>query len=189
MIDPSSFIAVNSYFSTRRGRAVGLALAGTGIGQMVMPNIVQLLLDEYGFVWTVRILGALALHGVVGAMLFQPVEWHLKKIDVEAETIVTSGDETNLLLVDRDPRLRRIATQLEAPVRDSYCRRFMKSMDLNLLRDPIFVNIIVGLALVYTASTSFSLLLPYFLQVICFGSSTLLDIMLYSRSYRTPHAC
>lgn len=28
-INPSSFIAVNSYFSTKRGRAIGLALAGT----------------------------------------------------------------------------------------------------------------------------------------------------------------
>lgn len=27
-INPSSFIAVNSYFSTKRGRAIGLALAG-----------------------------------------------------------------------------------------------------------------------------------------------------------------
>lgn len=27
-INPSSFIAVNSYFSSKRGRAIGLALAG-----------------------------------------------------------------------------------------------------------------------------------------------------------------
>lgn len=29
-INPSSFLAVNSYFRIKRGRAVGLALAGTG---------------------------------------------------------------------------------------------------------------------------------------------------------------
>lgn len=167
-MNPASFIAVNSYFTTKRSVAVGLALAGTGIGQMVMPIIVQLLLDEYGFAWTVRILGALALNGVAGALLFQPVEWHLRKIDEEAEAIVTSGDETNLLLVARDPKLSRLlpAKTFTVSSKKSYFASFMKSMDLKLLRDPVFVNIIVGLAFVYTASTSFSLLLPYFLQVI-----------------------
>lgn len=64
LINPSSFIAVNSYFSSNRGRAVGLALAGTGIGQMLMPHVVRLLLDYYGFRGTILIMGALALNGV-----------------------------------------------------------------------------------------------------------------------------
>lgn len=132
---------------------------------MVMPIIVQLLLDEYGFAWTVRILGALSLHGIAGAMLFQPVEWHLREVDDEAEAIVTSGDETNLLLVPRGPKLRVVLPDRLVSTKKSYFANFMKSMDLKLMRDPVFVNIIVGLAFVYTASTSFSLLLPYFLQV------------------------
>lgn len=77
-ITPSSFIAVNSYFSTKRGRAIGLALAGTGFGQMIMPNIVRILLDEYGFRGAALVMAALAFHGLVGAALFQPVEWHIK---------------------------------------------------------------------------------------------------------------
>lgn len=164
---PASFIAVNSYFTTNRGRAVGLALAGTGIGQMVMPIIVQLLLDEYGFAWTVRIMGALSLNGVVGALLFQPVEWHFKAVDEEADVIISSGDETNLLLVSRNPQIRQACSENSSTIssKKAYFDSFVKSMDLKLLRDPVFVNIIVGLAFVYTASTSFSLLLPYFLQV------------------------
>lgn len=64
LINPSSFIAVNSYFSTHRGRAVGLALAGTGVGQMLMPHVVRLLLDYYGFRGATLIIGALAFNGV-----------------------------------------------------------------------------------------------------------------------------
>lgn len=65
LINPSSFIAVNSYFSTKRGQAVGLALAGTGVGQMVMPHVVRILLDYYGFKGTILIMGALAFNGVI----------------------------------------------------------------------------------------------------------------------------
>lgn len=64
LINPSSFIAVNSYFSSKRGRAVGLALAGTGLGQMIMPHVVRILLEEYGFKGTTFVLGGLALNGV-----------------------------------------------------------------------------------------------------------------------------
>lgn len=64
LISPSTFIAVNSYFTTRRGQAIGLAMAGTGLGQMIMPHVVRMLLDSYGFKGTILIMGGLALNGV-----------------------------------------------------------------------------------------------------------------------------
>lgn len=64
LINPSTFIAVNSYFTSRRGQAIGLAMAGTGLGQMIMPHVVRLLLDSYGFKGTILIMGGLALNGV-----------------------------------------------------------------------------------------------------------------------------
>lgn len=70
LLNPATFVAVNSYFSSRRGRAVGLGLAGTGLGQMAMPQIVRSLLDEYGYKGTVLFLGGLALHSLVrGSMI------------------------------------------------------------------------------------------------------------------------
>lgn len=64
LIGPSTFIAVNSYFTSRRGQAIGLAMAGTGVGQMIMPHVVRILLDSYGFRGTILIMGGLALNGV-----------------------------------------------------------------------------------------------------------------------------
>lgn len=63
-MNASSFLAVNSYFEKNRGRALGIALAGTGIGQMLMPFIVKELLDEYGYRGATLIIGGLTLHGV-----------------------------------------------------------------------------------------------------------------------------
>jgi MFS family permease len=64
LISSAAFMAIDSYFTTRRGRAVGLAMAGTGLGQMLMPNIVGYLLATYSFQVTTLALAALALNGV-----------------------------------------------------------------------------------------------------------------------------
>ncbi|CAH0669184.1 unnamed protein product [Spodoptera exigua] len=85
----SSFVSLNHYFSKKRGQAVGLSMAGTGFGLMVMPQLVKLLLGEYGFRWTVVILGALAFHAVLGSCLLQPVKRHLidEPVDCEMQTV------------------------------------------------------------------------------------------------------
>lgn len=57
-------MAINTYFKEKRGVAVGAAMAGTGVGQMILPHIVRYLLDYYGFRMTTVVLGSLALHGV-----------------------------------------------------------------------------------------------------------------------------
>ena len=70
---PASFVALSTYFTTRRGRAVGLALVGTGMGQMLMPQLVRALLDWYGFAGAMVLLSALSLHAVLGATLYRPL--------------------------------------------------------------------------------------------------------------------
>lgn len=81
----SSFVSLNHYFSKKRGQAVGLSMAGTGFGLMVMPQLVNLLLGEFGFRWSVVILGALAFHAVLGSCLLQPVKRHLIEVPVDCE--------------------------------------------------------------------------------------------------------
>lgn len=68
---PATFLIVNTYFTSRRGQAVGLSMAGTSVGQMLMPQVVRLLLDSYGYSGTTLILGGLCLNGIAGALLFQ----------------------------------------------------------------------------------------------------------------------
>lgn len=78
----STFVALNSYFSVKRGQAVGLAMAGTALGFMAMPQAISRLLEEFDFRGTVLILSALALNAAVGASLLQPVKWHMKVVPI-----------------------------------------------------------------------------------------------------------
>ncbi|XP_017772636.1 PREDICTED: monocarboxylate transporter 12 [Nicrophorus vespilloides] len=168
LIMPATFLAVKTYFDKKRSQAVGLSMAGTGIGQMLMPQLVRYLLDEYGYKGATFILGALSLHGLVGSLLFQPVQWHEKKVEV---------DETTSLLSAAPSIAKKPDSVVEVPSKSksqlenaeiSTCVRIWKKicqiLDLDLLLDGVFINIIIGLAVVYTASISFSMLFPFYLQ-------------------------
>uniref|UniRef100_A0A182MSA5 Major facilitator superfamily (MFS) profile domain-containing protein n=1 Tax=Anopheles culicifacies TaxID=139723 RepID=A0A182MSA5_9DIPT len=111
LIQSSTFVALNSFFRHRKGRAVGFALAGTGVGQILMPLLVQYLLSNFNFRDTTLIIGGLAFNGVVGACLLQPVEWHLKEsvmeddresqplLGVEKSTQQSNGSSCSICLV------------------------------------------------------------------------------------------
>nr|CAI5825602.1 unnamed protein product [Callosobruchus analis] len=68
-----TFLAINDYFTTKKSTAVGIAMAGTGVGQMVMPTFIGMLLRKYDFSGTTFILGLLSYTGVIGAMFFKPI--------------------------------------------------------------------------------------------------------------------
>lgn len=153
LLGPAIFLAVSSYFTTKKSRAIGFAMAGTGLGQMIFPQVVRFLLAEYGFKGTVLIMGSLSLHGVVGACLFQPVRWHLKRNKMS----------------EVEPLLRPSAvTSHSEDV--GVITRVARSMDLSLLKDVHFLLLNFGLACAYTVSIDFSLILPFFLQVSFFLS-------------------
>lgn len=163
-----------------------------------MPIIVRYLLDEYSFSGAALIMGALAFHGIVGAALFQPVEWHMKHFDGDDDdgmcfsekkmllqpcrhslnqhtydeviTDADDNDDDNDDLVDNKSAFisnDTMSIDSEAILirKPSWKRRIYKALDLQLLIDPIFISIAIGLALAYTASINFSMIFPYFLQV------------------------
>lgn len=161
LIGPSIFMAVNSYFTTKKARAFGFSMAGTGFGQMILPQIVRLLLSQYGFRGTVLVMGSLALHGVLGALLFQPVKWHMKLKSNDVETL---NESTPLL---RSPSNSSSNSSYAMPEysNGSFWSKLAQTLDLSLLKDVRFVLLNVGLACAYTVSIDFSLILPFFLQV------------------------
>lgn len=80
-------LAINTYFTTRRNRAMALAVTITGLGPILMPQVASFLLAFYGIQETVLILGAYSLHSIMGALLLQPVKWHMKRVPLCLETI------------------------------------------------------------------------------------------------------
>lgn len=93
-------------------------------------------------------------------MLLQPCQH--KRMDtsdteLEIEDVEEDKAESETRSID--------STEVFFTKKQSWWQRLTKAMDLQLLNDPIFISIAVGLALAYTASTNFSMLFPYFLQV------------------------
>lgn len=156
---PAGFVAVSSYFTTKKGQAIGIAMAGTGLGQMLFPHVIGYLLDEHSYRTTLLITGAIVLNGVVGATLLQPVEWHM----VPSPTL----DET--LLLQKQPNQRQSPTIVPTDTvpkqkPTSIWKKISNQLDLTLLSDWVFLNITLGVSLVYTVSIFFSMLYPFFLQ-------------------------
>lgn len=81
----AAFVALNHYFAKKRGQAVGLSMAGTALGMLIMPQLVRYLLEEFSFRGAVLIIAGLALHAAVGSFLLQPVKWHLKDEPLDVE--------------------------------------------------------------------------------------------------------
>ena len=56
-----SVAILSTYFSTKLGRATGLAFAGSGLGGVVYPIVFYKLAPQIGFAWATRTLGFMAL--------------------------------------------------------------------------------------------------------------------------------
>ncbi|KAL4702977.1 hypothetical protein ACJJTC_008755 [Scirpophaga incertulas] len=180
-IQNSSFVAINSYFKLRKSRAVGLANVGTGVGQTLMPHLVRYLLENYGFRGACLILSSLSLHGIAGTLLIDPVERHLKKVEIEVEV-----DEKLKLLdekqrntpngiselkrsdIQKKPNIttngRTVNNTAPAPQENSWLKKLYHLFDISLLSSPRFLNIIIGTALSVTSIQNFSMIYPFFLQ-------------------------
>jgi MFS family permease len=76
----SSFsLAVNSYFKRKRSKAFGIGVTITGIGPIILPQLISLLLGVYGSQGCVLIISGIAMNIIPAALLLQPVKWHQKK--------------------------------------------------------------------------------------------------------------
>ncbi|XP_014487669.1 PREDICTED: uncharacterized protein LOC106751305 isoform X2 [Dinoponera quadriceps] len=88
-------LAINSYFTTKRTRAMALAVTITGLGPIVMPQVTSFLLSTYGIQGTILLFGAYSLHSAVGALLLQPLKWHKKSEPLSLETVTKTPDILN----------------------------------------------------------------------------------------------
>ncbi|KAL8694194.1 MAG: hypothetical protein Q9224_003618 [Gallowayella concinna] len=61
---------LSTYFSSNRALALGVAASGSATGGLVFPVVVQQLLPQIGFGWTVRILGFIMLALQIVAFIF-----------------------------------------------------------------------------------------------------------------------
>ncbi|GFQ93047.1 monocarboxylate transporter 2 [Trichonephila clavata] len=88
---------IAKYFYRRRGLANGLTMAGNALGGIVMPLVANKLISEFTVRGCFLIMASILLHACVGAMLWQPVEWHQKKKLIENVPILENTPQEDSL--------------------------------------------------------------------------------------------
>ena len=92
----SKYCSHGPLLSSRRALANGLAVGGAGIGNLVLPPVMRLCLDIYGFKNALLILSGLMLNVCIGASLLRPPQFYTQGTDKnrrELQKIHTSSQE------------------------------------------------------------------------------------------------
>ncbi|XP_045481211.1 monocarboxylate transporter 4 isoform X2 [Harmonia axyridis] len=82
---PPTVYIVTSYFNRLRGLANGICISGSALGSIILPPLLRIILEEYGYRGTCLIIGGLILNVWVAALFYDPVEKHMKTIIIEPE--------------------------------------------------------------------------------------------------------
>lgn len=85
-------LALNTYFVKRRGKVTGISFTITGLGPILMPQLVTVLMYQYGVQGTMIILAGISAHTMISALLLQPIKWHMKAEELEDDND-KDGDE------------------------------------------------------------------------------------------------
>lgn len=97
-------LALNMYFIKKRNRATGIALTVTGLGPILMPQVISYLMSIHTPQATILIIGGAALNSFVSALLLQPVEWHMK--EEFAENGATEDAEKETKQIDAESAIK-----------------------------------------------------------------------------------
>lgn len=84
--------ALNCYFERNRSRAFGYAMTVSGLGPVLLPQLISVLLNVYGETGTVVMLAGVACHAFVSASLLQPIKRHMKQ-EVLDDNITKEGTD------------------------------------------------------------------------------------------------
>lgn len=240
LIIPASFTTFNNYFVKNRILWMSFAQTLIGVGSMFYPVLMQKLLETYGFRGCLMVLAGINSHAVLGMLLMQPVEWHMRKVTVKDEdnangleltevvgnklvrpevavssvrdghkddsnhlsplmfnrknshkvsremlekissrcsSITSLGNWTGPIVVtDASPELaniigsRRASTIICGPEQTpsaaderSICQVIVDFLDLTLLKNPVYVNIVLGISFAIYSDITFFTLQPLYM--------------------------
>lgn len=67
------FVILSQYFDKNKGKAMAFATLGSGVGTVIMAQLVTVLLAEWGYYGAMLIVGGLMLNNCVAGALFRPL--------------------------------------------------------------------------------------------------------------------
>ena len=151
MSESTQRLAINLYFKKKRSLVTGFVMTVAGFGPILIPQLIGILLKVYSTEEVILLYGGMCAHIFVAAALLQPVEWHVEGKGTREEKI----ELKELGSTDEEEKKSFCASVLETVAR---------IFDLDLLKDPVFDNILAGLALASFAELNFTLLIPFILH-------------------------
>uniref|UniRef100_A0A0A1WGI3 Monocarboxylate transporter 9 n=1 Tax=Zeugodacus cucurbitae TaxID=28588 RepID=A0A0A1WGI3_ZEUCU len=98
LIVPTSYTTFNNYFVKKRVMWMSFAQSLIGLGTMFYPVGMQMLMELYGFRGCLLVLAAINSHAILGMLLMQPVEWHMRKVTVQEEQTCNGASDVTLTL-------------------------------------------------------------------------------------------
>ncbi|XP_055304029.1 monocarboxylate transporter 9-like [Sitodiplosis mosellana] len=166
-----AIVSVTTYFEKYRSVAVGIAMAGSGLGTFVFAPLVDFLNEEYGWRGTLMVMSGIVLNCAIFGVLFRPLasfneenslsehsDSFESKRNCDAESHRSSHHEHGHLKSEQIPlpQSNNSCTNMSIKV----YKNFVKMMNLGLLKDPIFVLFTVS-----DFATSLVYYVPYFIII------------------------
>ncbi|KAL7646870.1 UNVERIFIED_CONTAM: hypothetical protein RMT77_002127 [Armadillidium vulgare] len=97
-----TYIVISRYFLKLRDFALATATLGSCFASFVSPITANYLLEIYGLKGACLIFGALHLNQCVAGILFQPVEWHLKRVNSSNSKFYDNEYEEKVLRTNQE---------------------------------------------------------------------------------------
>ncbi|GJQ75172.1 hypothetical protein Trydic_g9775 [Trypoxylus dichotomus] len=184
-------VALNTYFVIRRTKVTGYVATLYGVGTILFPQLVSLLLTNFTIKDSMLIITAIFGHTLVSAILLQPVRWHMK---VEEPSKDQEASETTPLINEKKKKneefnpvcsdiyasmssldlhngalnynsiKNRKAEYKEETILKRISTIIVNTFDLSLLTDPIFTNILVGLSIDLFVEFTYLCFIPFILM-------------------------
>ncbi|KAF5282014.1 hypothetical protein FQA39_LY00538 [Lamprigera yunnana] len=95
MIYLAAVIAVGFYFERLRALATGIAVCGAGLGGIVLPLVLALILEQNGWRYTYQVMAILCSCGIVSAFLLKPLIPSKVYVEINHDQLSTITAETS----------------------------------------------------------------------------------------------
>ncbi|KAJ8735789.1 hypothetical protein PYW07_007409 [Mythimna separata] len=170
---------MNDYFDEKRVLVMNFVQTATGVIAMVAPIFVKWSIEQYGSKGTLLLIGGLTLHNFVAVLLMQPVQWHMRKVEVlestelklllEENNNVEKLDTPVITMTDlqKTPTKEELAKAFESPQnyeKKSDFRKFLESfIDTSLIHTFLLSCVGLGPAMCIAADSLYVVMVPTYL--------------------------
>ncbi|XP_013133126.1 PREDICTED: monocarboxylate transporter 1-like [Papilio polytes] len=162
MMVPVCYSTLNYYYVKRRTQVMSVIKALQGFILMWYPQLIKLFMTEYGFRGTLLIISGISLHGVPGMAVMRSKPPRNFRTAKDAKNV---GEQEDLLNVENGKLNTEKEKEHQKDKRKLSVVRheLWKSMNIKVLKDPVFCNICVGQSFVNFSDLTFFILLPMLL--------------------------